>query len=534
MRLNAICTAVLLMAAFPAAASAAPPLFTPPVAVAGGAPVLATGGPRSGGGGNPDAVDVVLGRNGEATVAWLGPFDGDSQPVFVAERPAGGGAFGPKTELGADASYQVALARNDTGVRAVAWSGKLAIAPAGGGFGVPETIPVPPRAPPTRTDIEDVRWFAASSVAVAADGAAVVAYTDRDVRADNMRAVTVVRRPDGSWTEPQVLDDYAGDPHVVADASGGVHVIWATAPRTTTDGFRLYVADAGPDGHFGAPRLVSNPDWRSEGSLVANRRGDLLVSWKADAAGPVIGATFRPAGGEWQQPEVLYGGIPYGQWATGALDDRGDAAVTWTNGDAFARSHPAGQPWGPTSTTFMRQGGLSPYQLALDARGTGLVLSAACRSEGTEDTIAATVLPRGGSLEPVVSVSPGVDPVSQPAVATDVLGNGLVVWLRGPRNEQSTVFAAGYSATPPDVSGFAAKRSAFRFKVSEPARVTITVKGGHRRAVQRARVRRGGSTLAFARGVRSLLKHHGRYRATLLARDPGPRASKPRTIALTR
>src|SRR3954451_9940743 len=73
-----------------------------------------------------------------------------------------------------------------------------------------------------------------------------------------------------------------------------------------------------------------------------------------------------PTGGDGEQPEVLYGGIPYGERASGALDDRGDAAVAWTNGDAFARSRPAGNVWGPTSTTFVRQGSLSSYQLAMD------------------------------------------------------------------------------------------------------------------------------------------------------------------------
>src|SRR3954454_5207397 len=510
-RLKRICWVALVGLAFPAAASAAPPLFSQPSPVGGHGPVLASGGPRSGGGGSPEPLQVALGPNGEATVAWLGAGGDQGQPLLVAERPPGGGASGAPVELSADGRYPIALARNDGGVRAIAWPGKLSVAPAGGSFGQSETVPIPPRAPVTRPEYEDSRTIWTGSVAVASDGSVLLAYTDSDSRADNQRAVTVLRRPDGTWTEPQILDDYAPSPQVIADAAGGLHVMWTGAPRTASEPIVPYVADAGADGQFAPGHPVSRPDWRSAGLLTSNRRGDLLVTWSAQVPTPVIGSTYRPAGGDWQSPQVLYGDIPYGERPSGALDDRGDAAVAWTNGDAFARSRPAGNAWGPTSTTFVRQGSLSSYQLAMDPNGTGLLLSAACRSEGTIDTIAALALPRGAALEPVVRVSRGVDPVSQPAVATDAFGNGLVVWLRGPRNEQSTVFAAGYSAAPPNVTGLAAKHNAFALKVSEPARLSVTLSGRHRRATQWSRVRPGKNTLPFRGRVRSLLARHGRY-----------------------
>jgi len=533
MRLKGIGVAVLVGFAFPAAATAAPPLFSPAMPVGGDGPVLATGGPRSGGGGSLADLRVALARDGAATVAWAGGAGGTR--VFAAERPPGGGAFSPPVELGNDARYPLALARNDGGVRAIAWPMKVAIAPAGGGFAEAEDIPVPPRAPPVDPNYsEPSRDFRDVSVAVATDGAVVVGYMEDDRRAQLFRSVIVVRHPDGSWSEPQILDDYSGAPEVIADGTGALHAMWGTAPRNTTDGFRLYVADAGPDGHFGPGRLVSNPDWRSSGPLLANRRGDLVVVWQSDAYGSVVGVTDRPAGDDWHDPEVIYSGIPYAQLVSGALNDRGDVAVAWTNGDAFARSRPAGGPWSKTSTTFVRQGSIEPYALGMDAHGTGLAVSSACRSEGTTDTIVASVLPRGGALAPVLTISPGVDPVSVPAFATDALGNGLAVWLRGPRNESSTVYASGYSAAPPAVSGFSAKAGGFGFKVTEPARVSLTVSGLRRRATQWSRVRRGTNTLRFSRKVRSLLKHHGRFKATIRARDAGPRASHVRTISFRR
>src|SRR3954452_4277445 len=146
MRLKGIGVAALVGFALPAAATAAPPLFSPAMPVGGNGPVLATGGPRSGGGGSLADLRVALARDGGAPVACGGGAGGPR--VFAAERPPGAGAFSPPVELGNDARYPLALARNDGGVRAIAWPMKVAIAPAGGGFAEAEDIPVPPRAPP--------------------------------------------------------------------------------------------------------------------------------------------------------------------------------------------------------------------------------------------------------------------------------------------------------------------------------------------------------------------------------------------------
>src|SRR4051812_32702909 len=506
MWLKRMCAVALVALALPAVASAAPPLFSSPTPIAGDAPATGRGGPKAGGGGSPMVLRVAMGADGSATVAWEGKPDPiEIRDLYVSERAAGGGAFSPPLKVGRESQGWMALGRNDGGVRAIVWPMKVSVAAAGGTFGPPEDVPVPPRAPAIRDYSPPERDFGDVSLAVAPDGAVLVGYLENDPQAEVLRSITVLRRPDGSWTEPQVLNDYAHGPKVVADATGGLHAMWQLQPHGTEDPVTLNVADAGPDGHFGPGRVVSNPDRRSSGHLVGNRRGDLLVDWSAQANGPVIGATYRAAGGDWEQPEVLYGGIPYGERSSGAIGDHGDAAVAWTNGNAFAASRPAGGAWAPMSTTFVRQGSLNPYQLTMDANGTGLLVSSAVRSEGTSDTIVAAAIPRGGALEPVSDVSRGTDPLSVPDVASDAFGNGLVVWLRGPLNQPSTVYASGYSAAPPNVTGVAAKHDAFALKVSEPARLTVTVSGRHRRATQWSRVRPGKNTLRFSAKVRSLL-----------------------------
>jgi hypothetical protein len=541
--LAGVVAALMLVCALPAAAYAAAPVFSAPVAV--GASSI---DPQTTGGGFPPSV--VLGPDGLATVAWLGGSD-THRAVLVSERLPGGGAFSRPLAL-SDDSRGFVLARDDAGVRAIAWadgsvpdgSPKLSIAPPRVGFGSPEDVPIAPRSPATQSNLsEPTRYISVSSLAVAPDGAVLVAYVDQDSRADNQRAVVVLRRPDGRWTEPQVLEEHlqTHGPVVAADGVGGLHALWPAPPHDgSTQRMRLlYTADAGPDGHFGAERVLSEPDrdadnGSAEPKLLANRRGDLLVVWEAEVYGPVIEATSRTFGGDWSPPEVIYEGTPFGRRPTGALDDRGDALVSWTNGNAYARSRPAGADWGPVSTAFARQGTIDQIPTALDTQGTGLLVSAVARSVGTVDTIAAFVLPRGRTLGHAITVSGGEEPVSRPQIATDAFGNGLAVWLRGPVGQPSTVFAAGYSAGPPDVTSFQARKSAFGLRVNEPARVTITVRGSHGRASEWSRVQPGDNTLSFRGTVRSLLRHHGRYRATVRARDAGPRASRAHTITFKR
>src|SRR4051794_26689816 len=137
---------------------------------------------------------------------------------------------------------------------------------------------------------------------------------------------------------------------------------------------------------------------------------------------------------------------------------------------------------------------------ALDAEGDGLIVSAVTR-ESLGDTIAGFELPRGGKLSEARTIASASEPVAPPVVAKDQFGNGLVVWLMGRYQEPSAVRVASYSGRPPAISLFRARRSAFRVRLSEPARGTVTVGWRHGRAREYSRVGRGASTLPFAARV---------------------------------
>ena len=527
-------------------AQAAAPVFTAPVAVGS-----SSAGAEGFSGSSPFAA--ILGADGSATIAWPAVDRG----VQIAERPPGGGPFAEPHKISDDAAPGgIEVVSNEAGLRAMAWTDytdligtdkgtaplEIAVALPGQPFGAQEEVPLPPPAPVTDPGRNYSRTIGPSHLAVTADGAVLVSYLDNESQSQRSRPVTVLRLPDGSWTEPQVLDEYAYRPPSVAADATGLHAIWATPPHGASDQrIRvLYTADAGLDGHFGEAYLLSEPDRDADNGgrgpqFVTNRRGDMLVAWGQEWFNYQVEAAFRPAGGAWQAPRVISEGVPNSMRPTAALDERGDAVVAWTNGvSAYARFRPAGGDWGPASDSFARQGTIDTMPVALDPEGNGLIVSAVARSAGTVDSVAAFELPRGEKLGPALTVATGDEPVSPPAVATDSFGNGLVVWLSGRYQQPSTVHAASYSGRPPAVTAFRVKRSAFTLRVNEPARVTVVVRGRRRHTSESARVRRGATTLPFGPKVRALLMHHGRYRATIRARDPGPRASRPRTVHFKR
>ncbi len=89
----------------------------------------------------------------------------------------------------------------------------------------------------------------------------------------------------------------------------------------------------------------------------------------------------------------------------------------------------------------------------------------------------------------------------------------------------------------PSVSRFRVSRrrfrvqTAFRFRVSEPARVRLTIRRGARRVRSLVRLRLAGEGLIrfTARAGKRPLRS-GRYRATLVARDRAGNLSRPRVL----
>ena len=114
----------------------------------------------------------------------------------------------------------------------------------------------------------------------------------------------------------------------------------------------------------------------------------------------------------------------------------------------------------------------------------------------------------------------------------DRFGNGVVAWQE---TGSRTLVAARYSAAPPAVTALAAKRNGFRLRVSEPAKVAITVRGRGRRATMTAVPKpRARTTVRFNRRVKRLLRRPGRYRAVVRASDGGAQSAKAKRLTFRR
>jgi hypothetical protein len=507
---------------------------------------------------------VVVAPDGTVSIAWAAVSrsgESDAAGVFVAQRAPGATEFGvPQHVTGASTAPEIQLAVGERGDRAITWVDRgrqadgsplpprIAVAPPGRAFGAPEEVPVPPRVPPQVERGQPTnRAFAVPFVAVAGEGTVVLAYREADDDADLRRADLAVRHSDGSWTEAQVLGDTNMEPAVAADAGGGLHAIWANRwIERPEEGTFVYARDAGPDGRFGPAQRISTPgraasDGNASPTLDANARGDLLAVWNS-ARVPTTGApdwielAERPAGGAWTAPRTVGEGIRPGA----ALNEAGDAAVAWTtwkqvpgrpNFGIGASFRPRGGAWGPEAGGWKPTASVIPVPIALSETGTAVMALARDERPGIE----ALERVRGDELgDPVLILTDGHGGYSSPEIAFDRYGNGLLVFVRYPRPEEQTIELVAYSAKPPVVTSFRAAARQFRFRVNEPARVTMVAKHGHRRVRQSAIARPGMNRIGYSSKARRFLGHSGRYRLTLRARDAGPGKGRPRTITIKR
>jgi hypothetical protein len=518
--------AALLCALAATPAQAAAPLFSAPVPIASSA---------------AGETRAVLGPEGDVTVAWAGKRVGVSWPigVYAAHRAATGGEFSSPQLIADEYAFDIGFSRNEAGVHAAGWddtgSPRVAVSGTDGQFAPAEAVPVPPRSPAADESIIEsgTRHFTQYGVAVAANGAVLATYVDVDYRAANSRAVTVLRHPDGSWDEPQVMAEQSDKIRCAADGVGGLHVVWQEPPAHEGAPGTISAADAGTDGRFGPGQVVSSasPDrsptlpWETRWGLSANREGALLAVWWTQPNYEQAEAAVRPAGGEWSAVRTFGSSM----WPAGALNEKGDAVVTWTNaGNLFASLRPANGEWGPESKITAPQRATMTVPVTLDSAGHSVMASAL---EGGGHYVGAWLAHRGSGFGAPVDVSPRGSFVGHPALVGDPAGNGVVTWT-----QDETVWVSDYTTPPPEVkpppppppgidfppvvTSFRVGRRAFSFRVTEPTPVTVTVRGRRGKRARQSHVAKAGSNrVAFSRRVKAMLRRDGNYRATIATRE---------------
>jgi len=281
---------------------------------------------------------VAMDRLGNAVAVWQESRTGRDMVVQAAIKPAGGEWSDPQTlsdptepAYGADASIA-------DGKMTAVW------------------IDRHPYLPIVRTSSRSLAhpWSDAQTIsgpiglafspAVALDdhGGAVATWQWGDGAHRLIQAS--VRAPDGTWSQPELLSTPGHDasaPVVTVDGAGDAIVGWLRSNGIWT---AAQVASRPAGGSFGPPHNLSRRGRHASViELAMNRRGDAMVSW---TQGFVVTTAFRAADAEhWSQSSVAghwYGGLT----AKVALDENGNATAVWQSSGSISASYkPVGQPW---------------------------------------------------------------------------------------------------------------------------------------------------------------------------------------------
>lgn len=143
----------------------------------------------------------------------------------------------------------------------------------------------------------------APTVALAADGWLHAVWVEQV--APGRALVTRSRAPGGVWTPPTVLTDpadLAGDPCLIADPTGDLHLVWQDARQGLLDRqifYRRRAAGTAWETGGASDVQLSDAAGRSERpSIVADERGNLAVVWRDQRSGvyEIWLREFRPAG----------------------------------------------------------------------------------------------------------------------------------------------------------------------------------------------------------------------------------------------
>ncbi|MEZ5101080.1 MAG: hypothetical protein R3C15_15040 [Thermoleophilia bacterium] len=290
----------------------------------------------SAGGADVDQVRVALDASATATAVWQrggasgvaieastrGPGGAWSAPETIS--PAGVRAVDPVVVASPGGDVVALWLRLDGGTTTL----QAALRPAGGGWQPAETISAPGALEP--------------SLAIGAGGDVAVVWRQPD--GPFTLATAAVRPRGGPWGAPEPLSApgrSAGSPDVAVDGQGGVVAVWTRAEG----GQPVVQWAARPSvGAWSQPRDLSQPGRRAlQPTVVVLPSGDATVAWVRAQS---LEVASRPAGSTtWSTPIEL---VSYGKPTAPrlAVDADGSATLVWTRwGDIVASYRTAGGDW---------------------------------------------------------------------------------------------------------------------------------------------------------------------------------------------
>jgi hypothetical protein len=528
-------------------------------------------GPISPGGGDASSPDLAIDGDGRATAIW-----DSSAGLRVAERPAGGSFELAAEPLSDPTISDPDLAVNAAGDAAVVWrddgseSLEASVRPRNGSFGDPETMATSVNGP-----FADVQ-VASPRVAVDGDGNVLALWIRTIVEtpligdaswsvsvrsAERAAAGTFAITPGasvhslgGAGDEP---DDDIAELSVTANPDGEALAGWLdeySSARAVGFAARAPGASFGPDEQvdFGGaapedritqPRPTLLPDGRQ--LLVYDRGGTVMAA--ARPRGGVVG-TPAPIGGSGGGPNTVTG-------LSLASGPDGTAIAAWhdapANGIQVAVRRP-GEAFGPAESIFDEFADPTETAVSVGPAGRGAALWVA---PGASFDAVWGAAYDGAPAATGPAETPAGEAPAAPGTSADSQAPSV-----GRFSASNRRFAVARAATP--LSARLARGTTFRWTLSEPARVSISIsravpglrhRGRCRRATARLRrtVRRrvrctlqvsagkpiardgaAGANRAFFSGRlgRRALKP-GRYSARLTATDAA--GNSTRSPALT-
>jgi hypothetical protein len=211
-------------------------------------------------------------------------------------------------------------------------------------------------------------------------------------------------------------------------------------------------AAAGEPSHWLTPTIGLVPNGVSDVSVAA--RGDLAVAvWN----GAGVEASFRRAGGSWEQPVKLTAGYPF--FPQVALDANGDALVTLRTSESagptstsrlVGYARPAGSSsWSGPTAISTPSWEIGQHDLALNDAGRGvLAWRAADRPQDYELQVVRAAFRSGdGSWGEQLNLGYTGSSFGDPMAAVDGQGDALVIWARNGQMFAAYRSASGWQPT---------------------------------------------------------------------------------------
>ncbi len=319
--------------------------------------------------------------------------------------------------------------------------------------------------------------FNSPAAAINDSGEAVVAWRiGNSIQAVSRTSLTGTFQP-----QPAATLDAAnanGAPSVAIDNAGAVIAVWPSAINGRLDYARGEAGDSWPTSGSVKPpgHTLSNQ------SLAANPVGQMVMAFADTTGGThtvISEVDGTVSGGFSSTVNPLSGNVLsnlHGPVAT--IDDSGGAVVGWTDGSAvnFSRKQAGGSFPGPTGVQSISPVPVSPasFTLAGDGRGDVIASWYGFETSVMHNVVRAAVKPaRANTFGTSRVVSSTTSDYTDPVVALDQNGDGVVGLQRGNSGMPLGVAAAIYDASGPRLSTPTGPRS-LKFKTKASFSVSAT------------------------------------------------------------